>query len=184
MEEILHYIWKFRLFQKDLVTTDGQPIEVIDVGLPNTNEGPDFFNAKIKIGDKVWAGNIEIHRRSYEWVKHNHHTNKSYNSVILHIVEKANCEVFNEQGQSVLQCEIVCPDKVKENYDFLLHSNTDIPCANYIGSTSSFHLSSWMNTLLIERLERKSNHIKDLLERFNNSWEEVFYVLFSRNFGF
>lgn len=184
MEDILHYIWKFRLFQKDLITTDGQSIEVIDVGLPNTNEGPDFFNAKIKIGDKVWAGNIEIHRRSDEWVKHNHHTNKSYNSVILHVVEKANCEVYNEQGQSILQCEITCPDKIMENYEFLIHSNTDIPCANYIGSTSSFHLSSWMNTLLIERLERKSNHIKDLLERFNNSWEEVFYVLLSRNFGF
>ena len=78
MEDILHYIWKFRLFQKDLRTTDGQEIEVIDVGLPNTNEGPDFFNAKIKIGDKVWAGNVEIHTSSDEWVKHKHHTNKNY----------------------------------------------------------------------------------------------------------
>ena len=184
MEEILHYVWKFRLFQKDLKTTDGQLIEVIDIGLPNTNEGPDFFNVKIKIGDKVWAGNIEIHRRSDEWVKHNHHTNKSYNSVILHVVEKANCEVFNERGQSVLQCEIVCPQKVRENYDFLIHSNTDIPCSNYIGSMPSLHLNSWMNTLLVERMERKSNHIQDLLVRFNNSWEDVFYVLLSRNFGF
>jgi len=184
MEDILHYIWKFRLFQKGLKTTDGQAIEVIDVGLPNINEGPDFFNAKIKIGDKIWAGNIEIHKRSDEWVKHNHHTNKNYNSVILHVVEKANCEVFNEKGQAVLQCEIVCSDKIKENYDFLIHSGTDIPCANFIGSVSSFHMNSWMNILLIERLERKSNHIKDLLSRFNNSWEEVFYILLSRNFGF
>lgn len=184
MEDLLHYIWKFRLFQKDLKTTDGQPIEVIDVGLPNTNEGPDFFNAKIKIGDKVWAGNIEIHKRSDEWVRHNHHTNKSYNSVILHVVENANCEVYNEKGLAVLQCEIVYPNKLNENYNFLIHSDTDIPCANYIGAASSFHLSSWMNTLLIERMERKSNHIKDLLARFNNSWEEIFYILLSCNFGF
>lgn len=184
MEDILHYVWKFRLFQSDLKTTDGVPIEVIDVGLANTNEGPDFFNAKIKIGDELWAGNVEIHTSSKDWNKHNHQTNKTYNSVILHVVEKANCEVYNESGQLVTQCEIICPKDIKENYDFLIHSNTDIPCCNYIGEMSSFHLSSWMNTLLIERLERKTNHINDLLQRFNNSWEDVFYVLLSRNFGF
>ncbi|MFV0330140.1 MAG: DUF2851 family protein [Dysgonomonas sp.] len=184
MEDLLHYIWKFRLFQKELKTTDGQSIEVIDVGLPNTNEGPDFFNAKIKIGDKVWAGNVEIHSASDEWVRHKHHTNKNYNSVILHVVEKANCEVFNELGQSVLQCEITYPEHIRDNYSFLIHSNTDIPCCNYISSMPSIHLNSWMNTLLIERLERKSNHIQTLLDRFNNSWEDVFYILLSRNFGF
>lgn len=184
MEEILHYVWKFRLFQENLKTTDGQPVEVLDVGLPNTNAGPDFFNAKVKIGDKTWAGNIEIHNSSDDWVKHKHHTDKGYNSVVLHVVEKANCEVFNELGNTILQCEIVVPDHVRQNYEFLLHSNTDIPCCNYIGSMPSFHLNSWMNTLLIERLERKSNHIEELLSRLGNSREDVFYVLLSRNFGF
>jgi hypothetical protein len=184
MEDILHYIWKFRLFQRDLKATNGQPIEVIDTGVPNTNAGPDFFNAKIKIEDKVWAGNVEIHTSSGEWMKHNHHTDKRYNSVILHVVEKANCEVFNELGQSVIQCEIACPQHIKENYNFLIHSDTDISCCNYIGSVPSIHLNSWMNTLLIERMERKTNHIRSLLSRFNNSWEDVFYVLLSRNFGF
>ena len=184
MEEILYYIWKFRLFQKDLKTTDGLPIEVIDVGILNTNGGPDFFNAKLKIGDEMWAGNIEIHRSSDEWVKHNHHTNKTYNSVILHVVEKANCKVFNEKGQSIPQCELTYPAHIKENYQFLIHSDIDIPCCNYIGSMSSFHLNSWMNALLIERLERKANHIQELLTKFENSWEDVFYILLSRNFGF
>ncbi|MBK5719994.1 DUF2851 family protein, partial [Dysgonomonas sp. Marseille-P4677] len=184
MEDILHYVWKFRLFQKGLTTNSGQPIEVIDVGLPNTDEGPDFFNAKVKIGDKMWAGNIEIHRTSDEWVKHKHHTSKNYNSVILHVVEKANCEVFNELGQPIIQCEITYPEQIKENYEFLIHSNTDIPCCNHIPSINSFHLNSWMNALLIERLERKANHIQELLERYNNSWEDVFYVILSRNFGF
>ncbi|WP_108822811.1 DUF2851 family protein [Dysgonomonas sp. Marseille-P4361] len=184
MEELLHYIWKFRLFQKNLKSSDGQEIEVIDVGLHNTNEGPDFFNAKIRIGDKIWAGNIEIHKTSSDWVKHNHHTDENYNSVILHVVEKINTNIINQAGQNVLQCEITYPPNIEENYQFLLHSNTDIPCCNYIGTMPSFHLNAWMNNLLIERLERKSNHIEDLLSRFNNSWEEVFYVLLSRNFGF
>ena len=184
MEDILHYIWKFKLYQKELKTPDGRQIEVLDVGLPNTNEGPDYFNAKIKIDGELWAGNIEIHTSSDQWKVHNHHKNKSYNSVILHVVEKANCEVFNELGQSVIQCEIVYPQHIKENYDFLIHSNTDIPCRNYIGNIPPFHLSSWMNTLLIERLERKANHIESLLKRFQNSWEDAFYVLLTRNFGF
>lgn len=184
MEDILHYIWKFKLYQKELKTTDGRQIEVLDVGLPNTNEGPDYFNAKIKIDGELWAGNIEIHISSDQWKAHNHHKNKSYNSVILHVVEKANCEVFNELGQSVIQCEIVYPQHIKENYDFLIHSNTDIPCRNYIGNIPPFHLNSWMNTLLIERLERKANHIESLLKRFQNSWEDAFYVLLTRNFGF
>lgn len=184
MEDILHYIWKFKLYQKELKTTDGRQIEVLDVGLPNTNEGPDYFNAKIKIDGELWAGNIEIHTNSDQWKAHNHHKNKSYNSVILHVVEKANCEVFNELGQSVIQCEIVYPQHIKENYDFLIHSNTDIPCRNYIGNIPPFHLNSWMNTLLIERLERKANHIESLLKHFQNSWEDTFYVLLTRNFGF
>lgn len=184
MEDMLHYVWKFRLFQQDLKTTTGLPVEVIDVGIPNTNEGPDFFNAKVKIGDKIWAGNIEIHTSADDWVKHKHHTNKQYNSVILHIVEKANCEIVNELQQPVLQCEITYPKHIKDNYEYLIHANTDIPCRNYIPQLSSFHINSWMNTLLVERLERKSSHIGDLLQRFNNSWEDVFYIILARNFGF
>lgn len=184
MEELLHYVWKFRLFRDGLKTTTGLPVEVIDVGLPNTNEGPDFFNAKVKIGDKVWAGNIEIHKQASEWVLHKHHDNKSYNSVILHVVENANCEVYNEQGQAVIQCEITYPGYIKENTDFLIHSNTDIPCCNFIGNIPPFHLNTWMNTLLIERLERKTGHIRELLLRSDSSWDDVFYILLSRNFGF
>jgi hypothetical protein len=183
-ESILHYVWKFRLFQKDLKTTEGKDIEIIDVGISNQNEGPDFFNAKVKIDGKVWAGNIEIHHSSNEWKQHNHHTNKNYNSVILHVVKNANCEVKNEQQQLIPQCEISYPKYIDENYEFLIQSNMAIPCQNFIKDIPSIHLNSWISNLLFERLERKANHIYDLLSRFNNSWEDVFYVLLSRNFGF
>lgn len=183
-ESILHYVWRFRLFQKSLKTTDGFDIEVIDVGIPNTDEGPDFFNAKIKVDGKTWVGNIEIHNSSNEWKQHNHHTNKNYNSVILHVVKNANCEIYNEKQQSIPQCEISYPKYVDENYEFLIHSNASIPCCNFIGSLPSVHLNSWISNLLFERLERKANHIYDLLSRFENSWEDVFYVLLTRNLGF
>lgn len=184
MEDILHYVWKFKLYNKNLFTTDGEPIEVLDVGLSNSNAGPDFFNAKVKIGDRLWAGNIEIHTSSDEWVKHNHHTDKAYNSVILHIVKSANCKVYNAEGKEIPQCEITYPTQIDESYDFLIHSNIDIPCANYLGEMDSFRLKSWMDTLLIERLERKSKDIEVFLKRYHGSWDEAFYVLLSRTFGF
>jgi len=184
VEQLLHYIWKYRLFQKGLETTDGIPVEVIDTGTHNTNEGPDFFNAKVKIGEKVWAGNIEIHKSSEDWYRHKHENNKAYNSVILHVVEHANKEVYNQAGQQILQCQILCPNSLKDNVEYLLNADVAIPCCNYISSFPQLHLNNWLNTLLIERLERKSGDIQRLLQQFSNSWEEVFYVLLSRNFGF
>lgn len=184
MEQILHYVWKHKLFQKELKTTDGHVVEILDVGLHNTDEGPDFFNAKIKLDNKIWSGNIEIHTTSEDWFKHKHDTNKTYNSVILHIVEIANCDIVNQLGQTVPQCEISYPIHIKENIDFLLKTDIEIPCCNYLKDYPSIHKQGWLNVLLLERLERKANDISILLQRFNNSWTDVFYVLLSRSMGF
>lgn len=184
-ENLLHYVWKFKLYNAyDLKTTSGEKVEVIDSGLHNTHAGPDFFNAKIKIDDKVWAGNIEIHRSSDEWEKHGHHRDKAYNSVILHIVEKANREVINEKGQKVPQMELLIPENVKLNADFLINSNSNIPCKNHLPALPKPLVNSWLSALSIERLERKTTDIFAHLQRFNNSWDETFYVLLCRNFGF
>ncbi|MDH6355825.1 hypothetical protein M2132_002172 [Dysgonomonas sp. PH5-45] len=184
MEELLHYVWKHKLFQKDLRTTDGTAVEVIDAGIHNTDGGPDFFNAKIKLGDKTWAGNVEIHKRSSDWKRHKHHEDKTYNSVVLHVVEDANEDVYTESGQKLIQCQISCPKHIKENIEYLLYAHEQMPCCNYINSMPDVHLSGWINTLLVERLERKASDIERLLTRFNNSWDEVFYVLLARSFGF
>lgn len=184
MEQLLHYVWKHRLFYKNLRTPDGTPIEVLDVGTHNTNAGPDFFNAKIKIGDNVWAGNIEIHQNSQEWFRHKHETDEAYNSVILHIVENMNCQITNKSGHTVLQCEIRYPQSIKENIDFLLNADISVPCCNYIKEFPTLHLQSWINALLTERLERKSNDIFLLLEKFNNSWTDTFFVILARSMGF
>jgi hypothetical protein len=86
-EDFLHYVWKFRLFDKtNLKTADGESIEIYSAGLHNTDSGPDFHNARIKIGDTTWAGNVEVHVPSSDWRKHNHTTDNAYNNVILHVV--------------------------------------------------------------------------------------------------
>lgn len=184
MEQILHYVWKHKLFQKGMTTTDGLSVEILDVGLHNTDEGPDFFNSKIKIGDRIWSGNVEIHKNSDDWYKHKHQENPVYNSVILHVVEKATNEIRNQQGFIIPQCEIRYSKQIDENIDFLLKADVDIPCCNYIKDLSSFTKSYLINSLLLERLERKANDIALLLNKFNNSWTDVFYVLLARSMGF
>lgn len=184
MEQLLHYVWKHRLFQSELKTTDGIPLEILDVGLHNTDEGPDFFNAKVKVGDRTWIGNIEIHKSSDDWYKHKHDKNSVYNSVILHVVEFATAEVNNEAGLPIPQCEIKYSQHIKDNIDFLLNSDVSLPCCNYLKEFPSIHLQGWLNALLLERQERKAGDIQRLLDRFNSSWTDVFYVALSRSMGF
>ena len=184
-EQLLHYIWKYKLYSnQNFISSEGDEIEVLDTGILNSNAGPDFFNSKIKIGNKTWAGNIEIHKSSSDWKRHNHHTDSAYNSVILHVVEKIDCDIYTEDKRKIPQIAIVIPDNVASNYRNLLTSSLTIPCTNKLKGISKFHINSLLYTLLLERLERKTNDIYTLLDKFNNSWDETFYVLLSRNFGF
>ena len=106
MEELLHYIWKHKIFPlKELCTTTGTTIEVIDSGLPNTNAGPDFFNAKLKLNDTLWVGNVEIHTKTSDWHKHGHTNDSAYDNVILHVVNESNGQVFRKNGEEIpLRC--------------------------------------------------------------------------------
>jgi hypothetical protein len=184
-EELLHYIWKFGLYPSgSLETTDGKRIEVIDPGMNQLNAGPDFFNAKIKIDDRLWAGDVEIHHSSDEWERHGHHADKAYNSVILHLSERVNKAVVNEKGQLVPQCALPVPEKILKNADYLIHSNSSLPCQDSLSLLPAEFIRLFLGALTIERLERKINDIYAHLGRFRQSWDEVFYVLLTRNFGF
>ena len=159
-------------------------MESIDPGNPNTDAGPDFFIAKIKIDNTLWAGNIEIHSLSSDWVRHHHTTDKAYDNVILHVVNKADANVFRTNGDSVAQLELAVPDHNRINYDELLREKKWIPCADKIHQVPLFLVNDWKNSLLVERLEQKTEMIETLLSQSNNHWEEAFYVSMARSFGF
>ena len=111
MEQLLHYVWKHKIFPlKELKTTTGQQVEVIDTGLANTDAGPDFFNAKLKLDGVLWIGNIEIHERSSDWFKHGHHADAGYNSVILHIASEIDTEISRSNGERIPQIQLICPE--------------------------------------------------------------------------
>ena len=135
MEELLHYVWKHRIFPLNkLTTTTGQQLEIIDAGLANKNAGPDFFNAKIKINGVVWVGNIEIHTHSSDWFKHGHHQNPVYNNVILHVATCIDTEVHRSNGESIPQMQLTCPEHIRENFKELANTDQYPPCYRIIPS--------------------------------------------------
>ena len=184
-ESILHFIWQNKLFQSHLLlTTDGESVEVIDPGRLNTDAGPDFFNAKIKLGNTIWAGNVEIHTRSSEWARHGHDDDKAYNSVVLHVVKKADVQVFRADGAPIPQLELIYPAEIEENYGQLMQNSLRIPCENKISAIPGIFIRSWKNALLTERLLQKTENISEILSQNNRHWEEAFYLNLARSFGF
>ena len=167
-----------------LQTTTGEPVEVIDAGLPNTNAGPDFFNAKLKIGGTLWVGNIEVHTLASDWMRHGHDKDAAYDNVILHVAETVDCEVFRANGVPVPQLQRPCPDPVRQRYDELSHAEIYPPCYSILSSLPKLTVHSWLSALQVERFEQKARVIATRLERCNNHWEDVFFITLARNFGF
>jgi hypothetical protein len=186
METLLHYVWKYKLYEStNLVTNDGKVLEFIDQGVYNSDAGPDFFNAKIKIDGAIWAGNIEIHTMASDWYKHRHYEDKAYNSVVLHVVEFLDVpEVFDQSRRLIPQWIMKIPESIKANYQFLLGNDLSVPCLSKIREIPEIYLSDWKNALLTERLERKTNTLLQLLDTYKDDWNEVFYITLARNFGF
>ena len=185
MELLLHYAWKHKLLPlRDLTTDAGNAVEVIDPGLHNTNAGPDFFNAKIKIGGTLWVGNVEIHSRSKDWYAHGHDHDRAYDNVILHVAEKIDAEVVNCRGEKIEQIEIEVPERIKANYEELLKEEKYPPCYRIVPDIKAITVNSWLTALEMERLENKTSAIKERAERAEGSWETAFFVTIARNFGF
>lgn len=185
MEQLLHYTWKHRLLPVcDLKTTDGQRVEVIDPGLHNQNAGPDFFNAKVKIDDTLWVGNIEIHDKASDWYAHGHDRDAAYNNVVLHVVGVADARAKTESGHWLPQMEVQVPASVSNHYKELLHEDKYPPCRRIIPMLPCLTVHSWMSALQTERLEQKTEAIDCRVQRLNGDWESAFFVTLARNFGF
>lgn len=184
-EEFLHYIWKYELYRSNSLKNQNQEkVEILNQGTHNSDSGPDFFNAKIKINKTVWAGNIEIHVNSSDWYLHNHHKDKAYDNVIMQVVYNHDKEIIRTNGQLIPTFELRFDKDLLNNYEALINNESWIPCQNDIGKVDSFTIQNWLEKLAIERLEDKAEAINKFLEQTNNSWETAFYYQLARNFGF
>nr|WP_321405474.1 DUF2851 family protein [uncultured Carboxylicivirga sp.] len=184
-EDFLHFIWQNKLFHpQNIKTKDGQKLEVIHPGIKNTDSGPDFFNAKIKLDNTLWAGNVEIHIDETDWFNHGHQNDDAYNNVVLHVVNKFGKTTFTQSGREVPAWEMILSDQLMENYQKLFFNSRWIACEDNLSSLEPTILSQWLDRILIERLEEKSELILQLLSTFKNDWDQIFFILLSRSFGF
>jgi hypothetical protein len=179
-EKLLQYIWQFQYFNRNFLTTiSGDVIEIIYPGTLNTNQGPDFLNARIKLGNTVFAGSVELHLKTSEWYKHGHHTDKNYKNVILHVV----LENDEESELPVLELRERVSQMMLNKYEQLMNNNNFIPCSTTIGQLKDITWTSWKERLLAERLLRRTQKIFDLLSQSNHHWEETFWWMLARSFG-
>ena len=181
-ERLLQYIWQFQYFNySDLHTEEGEPLQIIHPGSLNSNQGPDFSDAKIKINATTWAGSIELHINTSDWKNHKHSSDKNYKNVILHVVWQHDINLNLPCSTLVLGDKV--PKLLLSKYDELMNANNFISCEKHIQQINSLTWQSWKERLLIERLEQRTQLIFDHLQKNKNHWEETFWWLLARNFG-
>ena len=201
-ERLLQFIWQFQYFNKnELTTADGEAVQVIIPGQHNHNQGPDFSNAKILIGNTTWAGTIELHLKTSDWIKHKHQADKNYNNVILHVVweddgnrnpvvigsipitERNGIPLSEPLSIPVVELQSRVSKLLLQRYEELMLSTAFIPCEKSIHSVRDITWRSWKERLLIERLLRKAGIVETYLQQNNYHWEETFWWMLARNFG-
>jgi hypothetical protein len=181
-EKLLQFIWQFQYYNKnELLTTQGEVLQIIKPGSLNKNQGPDFLEAQIICGNTKLAGSIELHIKSSDWVAHKHSTDKNYGNVILHVVWENDKELGLNFPTIELKNRI--STLMFEKYEQLMQSQKFIPCEQQIHLVNDITIIAWKERLLVERLQEKAAYVEKLLQENNHHWEEVFWQMIARNFG-
>ncbi len=184
-EEFLHFVWKNGLYNADsLSDNDGNQIRVIHPGEYNHDSGPDFFNSRLIINGTEWAGNVEIHIKASHFETHGHHRDHSFDNVILHAVYEKDKLVRNARGQEILTVALEIDDEVTDKYSSLINNPAAIACQDEIAGVDNFYIRSWLQSLMVERLTVKAEAIGRIYSDSGGDWEETFYRVVSRYFGF
>lgn len=182
----MQYVWQHRLLMhQDLVTTDGRKVSILDPGLLNRGPGPDFFNAKVLIGDQKWAGSVEMHVRASDWHRHGHDGDAAYEGVVLHVVDSSDCTIKRPNGEEIPQLVMKCEPRFSESYDQLVQrADIDLPCAGEIKEMPEIYRQDWLTALAFERMDHKIDRIQHILSAKYGDWEETSYVTLARGMGF
>ena len=179
-EEFIYYLWENRLLSNDLVTVDGEEVSIISVGIRNHDSGPDYLDARIKIGGTLWVGHVEMHVNTSDWFRHGHQDDEAYNNVVLHVVYHNDCERLN-----IPTVEIAgkFDENILARYEGFMRSRQWIPCAKLISNVQQFTWLSWLERLVVERLETEVKDVFARLVENNYDWEETVYQRVMRYLG-
>lgn len=183
-EKLLQYLWNFKVFTHfNFKDTDENPIEILDFGKWNTDSGPDFLMAKIKIKNIILAGNIELHVKSSDWIFHQHSKDPNYNNIILHVVYQNDIDIkeFKNHNISTLELKDYIDATIFQKYENLLNESQFIPCEK-IFSTKKIPIHFHEENLL-KKLEEKSLEIETDLKQYKNNYEAVLFHHLAYSFG-
>jgi hypothetical protein len=186
-EDFLHYIWQYRLLTcLDMRCKDGQPLQIIDPGLKNTNAGPDFTVARLRIGRQLWAGNVEIHVKSSDWFLHRHESDLSYDTVILHAVYEDDAVIYRTDGTliPVLVLKDIVPEVQLSNYLQLISGRSSFPCAQQLKDADPGKIRTMLGQMITDRFAEKADELLEKMQQNRHNWQETYYYLLLRNFGF
>lgn len=186
-ESFLHYLWEHRLFDfMNVRTTGGEPLRILFPGYHNTDAGPDFRQAVVRIGPMKWAGDVEIHIRSSDWYRHHHQDDEKYLSVALHVVYEHDCEVERREGElfPTLELKEYIPKDMFAQYQRLVASPQQFPCASYFADMPDILFQSVVSSMLMERMLRKHEAVLRMAGECDGDWQEAFYRLLAMGFGF
>jgi hypothetical protein len=186
-EFFLHFIWQYQFFdKKELKTTSDEKLTILNPGHHNTDQGPDFSHARILMHDLEWHGNVEIHLKASDWYLHKHQVDNNYDTIILHVVWENDREINRKDNTTIPVLEL--KDKVDigliNKYRTFINSGIQLPCQYYLKEIPKIQVTGMFDKALIERLERKGREILDLYTINKNDWEETFWQVLARNFGF
>jgi hypothetical protein len=186
-ENLLQFIWKNRFFRNGPYhTIEGSFLEILNTGTHNLNQGPDFLNARIKIENTEWAGNIELHIHASDWHKHEHTKDPNFRNIILHVVWINDIFICDVGGLSL---PTFCIQPYISNYllssykSLMLENPFAKPCFSFLPAMSPLKWLSWKERLVVERLERKAKKICKFLEAANQDWEMITWWLLAGNMG-
>lgn len=179
-EDFIYYLWENRLLSKDLATVDGEPVYVISVGVRNYDSGPDFLDAHVRIGKTLWVGHVEIHVNASDWFRHGHQNDDAYNNVILHVVY---CNDNERLTIPTLEIKGKFDENIYAKYNSFLKSRRWIPCEKIIAGIQQFTWLSWLERIVVERLEAEVKDVFSKLVANKYDWEETLYQRIMRYCG-
>ena len=205
-EELLQFIWRYQYFnQHELLSESGEPVQVVCPGELNTDQGPDFLHAQVRIGATLLAGAVELHIVASNWQKHAHDGDIHYRNVILHVVWENDRPVRDHPvdptqlpGEGITVSK-VGPGRVDDipmlvlqhripklllgQYERWMKSRDFIPCHRQLAAVDQQLWTRWKQQLLIQRLQKRTQYIATYLDANRHNWEETTWWLLARNFG-
>lgn len=171
-----------------LLLTDGRVAEVVQPGVLNHSSGPDFSFARMRVDGKVWAGDVEMHRRASDWFRHGHDGDSGYDAVILHVVCEDDGMVCKKNGEHPAQVVMRVPEVFGQVLEALCAEGEPyLRCGlakGFLGGLQGVLRDSWIEALLTMRYSRRAEGVKALLDRLHGNWRQTAFAVLARSLGF